>query len=210
MKYMQDGGFQYNPLMRLTLGLTLALLVAFWVTNVALYFGRMDLRPSSVVAYYNGSEADYRPPRSAASMLETTHMHLPMMGMVLLFLTHLALFVPASKGSKVAFVVTAFTGAVLEEGAGWLVRFVSPGFAVLKVAGFLALQASLLYLFGVLGVFLVRAARRPAAREEGKREAEEPSGERDYFSAPTASPTPFEPVAVSARRPATTASSGRR
>jgi len=162
MKYMQDGGFQNNPLMRLTLGLTLTLLVAFWATNLALYFARMDLRPSSVVAYYNGSEADYRPPRSAASMLETTHMHLPMMGMVLLFLTHLAIFIPAPRGAKIAFIVTAFTGAALEEGGGWLVRFVSPVFAVVKVVGFLALQASLLYLIGALALFLLRAARRPA------------------------------------------------
>ena len=33
MKYMQEGGFQHNPLMRLTLGLTLVLLVGFWATT---------------------------------------------------------------------------------------------------------------------------------------------------------------------------------
>ena len=101
MKYMQEGGFQNNPLMRLTLGLTLALLVGFWATNIGMYFSRMNLRPSSVVAYYKGSEEDFRPPRSAASMLETTHMHLPMMGMVLLFLTHLVIFVPLPRGARV-------------------------------------------------------------------------------------------------------------
>jgi len=160
VRYMQDGGFQNHPLMRLTVSLTLALLVAFWATNVAMYFSRMDLRPSSVVAYYNGSEADFRPPRSAASMLETTHMHLPMMGMVLLFLTHLAIFVPAPRRMKLAFIVTAFASAGLEESAGWLVRFVSPAFAVLKVAGFLGLQAALLLLIGALALFLLSAARQ--------------------------------------------------
>jgi hypothetical protein len=162
MRYMQDGGFQNHPLMRLTVSLTLALLVAFWATNVAMYFSRMDLRPASVVAYYNGSEADFRPPRSSASMLETTHMHLPMMGMVLLFLTHLAIFVPVPRRMKVAFILTAFFSAGLEEGAGWLVRFVSPAFAVLKVAGFLGLQAALLFLIGALGAFLLSAARQPS------------------------------------------------
>src|SRR6185295_14673251 len=67
MRYMQDGGFQGNGLMRLTLGLTLGLLLAFWVTNFGMYFSRMSLRPSSVAAYYNGSEQDFRPPRSVAS-----------------------------------------------------------------------------------------------------------------------------------------------
>jgi len=35
---MQEGGFQNNPLMRLTLSLTLLLLLGFWATNLAMYF----------------------------------------------------------------------------------------------------------------------------------------------------------------------------
>jgi len=163
VRYMQDGGFQNHPLMRLTVSLTLALLVAFWLTNFAMYFSRMNLRPASVVAYYNGSEEDFRPPRSAGSMLETTHMHLPMMGMVLLFLTHLAIFVPVPRRAKVTFILTAFVSAALEEGGGWLVRFVSPAFAFLKVAGFLGLQAALLCLIVALAAFLISAARQTAS-----------------------------------------------
>lgn len=163
MKYMQEGGFQSHPLMRATIGLTLALLVAFWATNFAMYFSRMGLQPASVVAYYNGSEEDYRPPRSAASMLETTHAHLPMMGIVLLFLTHLAIFAPIPRGAKVGFVTVAFVSAALDEGAGWLVRFVSPAFAPLKVVGFLGLQASIGFLLLVLALFLYGAARQQAA-----------------------------------------------
>ena len=159
---MQEGGFQNNPLMRLTLGLTLAFLLGFWATNLAMYFSRMDLRPASVVAYYNGSEADFRPPRSAASMMETTHMHLPMMGMVLLFLTHLLIFLPLGRAAKVAFIVTAFVSAALEEGAGWLVRFVSPSFATLKVVGFLGLQTAMAWVMVLLALFLWRSARRQA------------------------------------------------
>lgn len=171
MRYMQEGGFQQNPLMRLTLALTLVLLVAFWATNVGMYFSRMDLHSRSVVAYYNGSEEEFRPPRSLGSMLETAHAHLPMMGIVLLFLTHLVIFVPMSRGAKVGFIVTAFASAVLEEGSGWLVRFVSPAFAPLKVAGFLGLQASLAFLIVALALFLVRASlRQNEARANGTRE----------------------------------------
>ena len=164
MKYMEKGGFQNQPLMRLTLALTLGLLLAFWLTNFGVYFSRMGLRPSSVVAYYNGSEADYRSPRSVGSMLETTHMHLPMMGMVLLFLTHLAIFVPLPRGAKVTLIASTFISAVLEEGGGWLVRFVSPAFAPLKVVGFVGLQSAIFFLLAALGVFLVQAAR--AQRQE--------------------------------------------
>src|SRR5262249_39486289 len=156
VRYMQEGGFQNNPLMRLTLGLTLVFLVGFWVTNLAVYFSRMDLTPRSVVAYYNGSEEDFRPPRSVATMAETTHMHLPMMGLVLLLLTHLVIFVPMPRPAKYGFVIVAFAAALAEEGAGWLVRFVSPAFAPLKIVGFLGLQASILFLIGALGLFLFR------------------------------------------------------
>lgn len=156
---MESGGYEKQSLMRLTLGLTLVLLMAFWLTNFAMYFGRMGWRPQSVVDYYNGSEADFRPPRSAASMLETAHTHLPMMGMVLLFLTHLTIFVPAPRPAKVALIVTAFVCALLDEGGGWLVRFVSPAWAPLKVLGFLGLQLSILVLLVALGLFLWRGTR---------------------------------------------------
>lgn len=186
MKYMQNGGFQNNPLMRLTLGLTLALLLGLWVTNFAMYFVRMDLSSSSVVSYYNGSEEDFTPPRSAASMLETTHMHLPMMGMVLLFLTHLLIFVPFDRSLKVGLILTAFVGAALQEGGGWLVRFVHPGLAPAKIIGFLLLQATLGVVLVVLGVFLVRAAllgrRQTAAPEEGS----EPVSSASRITTPSA------------------------
>lgn len=164
---MQEGGFQRNPLMRLTLGLTLVLLALFWVANFAMYFSRMGLAPRTVVAYYNGSEEEFRPPRSAASMLETTHMHLPAMGIVMLVLTHLAIFVPAPRGAKLGLIFGAFVSVLLEEGAGWLVRFAHPAFAPLKVVGFLGLQACLALLIAAIGAFLYRA---PAARASSEAE----------------------------------------
>ena len=186
MKYMQNGGFQNNPLMRLTLGLTLALLLGLWVTNFAMYFVRMDLSSSSVVAYYNGSEEDFRPPRSAASMLETTHMHLPMMGMVLLFLTHLLIFVPLERGVKVGLILTAFAGAGLQEAGGWLVRFVHPGLAPTKIAGFILLQTTLGIVLLLLSVVLVRAA----LQSQKKRDTPALEPEADQLSGDTRIATP--------------------
>jgi uncharacterized membrane protein YhdT len=159
MKYMQNGGFQSHPLMRLTLGLTLLFLLGFLLTNFLLYFERMDLSYDSVVAYYNGSEEDFRPPRSYQSMMEVSHMHLPMMAMVILFLTHLVIFAPFSKGGKIAFILTAFGSALLSEASGWLIRFVHPHFALMKIVSFLSLQASILFLLSALAIFLFRAGR---------------------------------------------------
>ncbi len=161
MKYLQDGSHQQNPLMRLSLGMTLVLLLAFWVTNLAMYFSRMDLTSSSVAAYYNGSEVDFRPPRSLGVMLETAHMHLPMMALLLLVLTHLLIFVPLPRPAKTGFMVAAFVAAVAEEGGGFLVRFVSPALAPVKVVGFLGLQGVLAFLLAALGLHLVRVGKRP-------------------------------------------------
>jgi hypothetical protein len=162
MKYLQDGSHAHQPLMRLSLALTLLLLLGFWATNFAMYFSRMGLDAPSVVAYYNGSEADFRPARSAASMLETTHMHLPMMGLVLLLLTHLLIFVPLRASWKRAFIVGVFLFAILSEGGGWLVRFVSPSLAPVKIAGFLGLQTGLAFLLAALALSLARPRRRAA------------------------------------------------
>ncbi len=164
MKYMVSGSFQSHPLMRLTLGLTLVFLIGFVVTNFTLYFSKMTLDPASVVLYYNGSEETFHPARSFQSMLEVTHGHLPMMAMVLLVLTHLVIFVPVEKWIKVSFICTAFGSALLNEGAGWLVRFVDPSYAILKVTGFMLLQSSLIILLIALGIFLLRTPRPPMPR----------------------------------------------
>jgi hypothetical protein len=157
VKYLQSGGFQNQPLMRLTLGLALLLLAGFWVTNLGLWFVHMTLDPASVAAYYRGIEAEFLPPRSPQSMLEVTHMHLPMFALVLLLLTHLLIFAPMRFGAKVAFIVAAFGSALLSEAAGWMTRFWHPGFATLKVAMFVLFQGMLLYLILGLGWFLANA-----------------------------------------------------
>ena len=166
MKYMQNGGYQSQALMRLTIGLTLVFLTLFTGTSFALYFSKMSLDPASVVTYYLGSEEEFIPARSAASMLEVSHGHLAMMALVLLMLTHLLLFAPFSRRVKVAFVSAAFASGLLSEASGWLVRFVDPAFAPLKVAGFLGLQANLMFLLSSLALFLWRArsAGSPGAK----------------------------------------------
>jgi hypothetical protein len=107
------------------------------------------------VEYYLGSEERFLSPRSYQGLLEVSHFHLFAMGMLLLVLTHLMLFVPLADRTKLWLIILPFVAAGVDEGAGWLVRFVSPGFAFLKVAGFLALQGSLaaLILLSLWAVF---------------------------------------------------------
>ena len=158
MKYMETGGFQNKPLMRLTLAWTLVFAAGLWATNAAMYFQRMSLFPSSVEAYYLGSAEEYSQPRSAASLLEVSHAHLATMGVMILLLTHLAIFAPWDDRTKKWIIGLGFGSSFVGEASGWLVRFVSPGFAVLKVACFVAFQSILGLLIAVLAIFLYRSA----------------------------------------------------
>jgi hypothetical protein len=173
MKYLQSGGFQNQPLMRLTLGLALVLLAGFWATNLALYFMKMNLDPASVVAYYRGNPDEFQPARSAASMLEVSHMHLPMFALVLLLLTHLLIFAPMRFAAKVAFIVVAFGSALLSEAAGWMTRFWHPGFAGLKVVMFVTFQAALAYLILGLARFLITAESEWQSKRHQRRHPQE-------------------------------------
>ena len=143
MRFVVTGEWSRNRLLQTIVVLYALYVSALWVTNALLYFSKMGLTAASVVEYYLGSEERYLSPRSYQGLLEVSHFHLFAMGMLLLVLTHLALFVPVSSRAKVGLVVVPFGAALLDEGAGWLVRFVAPGFAYLKIAGFLLLQGSL-------------------------------------------------------------------
>jgi hypothetical protein len=166
--------------MRLTLGFALLLLIGFWATNVALYFQHMTLDPASVVTYFRGNEAEFVPARSAAGMLEVTHMHLPMFALVLLLLTHLLIFAPMRYALKVSFVIVAFGSALLSESAGWMTRFWHPGFAWLKVSMFVVFQATLGSLIVGLSAFLIAAERfrRSKHAERVKVQAARGGGQR--------------------------------
>jgi hypothetical protein len=168
MKYMENGGFQNNPLTRLTLWGTFVFLAGLWASNFGMYFSRMGLSPSSVVTYYRGSEETFQEARTFGSMVESSHGHFAMMAMVLLVLTHLYVFVPGPRRLKTFFVGGTFGATFLSEASGWLVRFVHPGFALLKPVAFLASQAFLALMLGLLAAFLLRAGkRRPTTAASG-------------------------------------------
>ena len=108
MKYLQTGAYRLSGIMRLTLGCTLVFLLFMWATSALLYFQRMSLAPASVVAYYRGSEQEFAAPRTYGSLLEQSHAHFAMMSMVLLLLTHLAIFIPWPVRLRVTLVIATF------------------------------------------------------------------------------------------------------
>jgi len=151
---MLMGNYRAPVFIRITLFCSLIFLALFWVTGFLMYFRNMGLNPESVVQHYLGSEEQFSMPRTYGAMLEVSHAHFAMMSVVLLLITHLALFFPWSLRLRVGLVLGCFGGALLGESAGWLIRFVDPIFAWLKIFGFLSLQISLGVLLGGLAWYL--------------------------------------------------------
>lgn len=148
MRFVVTGEWSRNRLLQTIVVLYSLYVAGLWLTNALLYFHKMGLTAASVIAYYRGNEEQFLSPRSYQGLLEVSHFHLFAMGMLLLVLTHLVLFVPLKNNTKAWLIALPFFAAILDEGSGWLVRFVHPLFAYGKIAGFLLLQGSLAALVG--------------------------------------------------------------
>jgi len=142
MRFVVTGEWSRNRLLQTIIVLFVIYIAILWLTNVLLY-SHIGFTYKSVTEYYLGSEESFRQPRTYQGMLEISHFHFFAMGILLLTLTHLVLFVPLPPERKPWFIVVPFVSALVDEGSGWLVRFVHPSFAYLKIAGFLTLEISL-------------------------------------------------------------------
>jgi len=158
MRFTVTGEWNKNAMLRMVLMFFLVYVLFFWVTNWAVWLTKMDLTPDSVAAYYRGDpEAEFgQPPRPVSSLAEQSHFHLFAMGILVMTLTHLLLFLPTALRVKATLIGITFGSALLVEACSWLIRFVSPGFAWLKIASFLVLQVAL---FGLVVALMVGVAR---------------------------------------------------
>ena len=149
MRFTVTGEWDHNRLLQVVVVLYSAFVILLWFTNWMLYFDSMDFTTASVVDHYLGNEEEFRAPRTYRGMVELAHFHLFAMGMLMMVLTHLALFIPVKPTWKIALIVVPFFSAFASEGAGWLVRYGGAGFAWTKIAGVLLLQGSLAVLVAI-------------------------------------------------------------
>jgi len=181
MRFVVTGEWTRNRLLMAIVWLFLLYTTLLWITNGMLYFKNMTLDPQSVVTYYLGDEASYRQGRSYGGLLEVAHAHLFAMGVLLLTLTHLLLFVPMDMDRKAILIVITFFAGLVNEAAGWMVRFVHPAFAYAKVGGFLVLESSILLLMVLTARAMLTTA--PSAYTQGQKSnsrpdaIEEPAGD---------------------------------
>ncbi len=157
MRYFVTGEQQRKSLLNALVLMFLGYIALLWLSNALMYFHHMDLKPSSVIVYYLGSEENFTQPRSYQGMLEVSHFHLFSMGMLIVTLTHLMLMTDFSVRLKIWLSALTYLSALADEAGGWLVRFVNPLFAYFKIAAFLLLEFSLAALLIVVIGALIRA-----------------------------------------------------
>ena len=145
-----------NSLLRAILFWSLIFSLAFWVTNW-LFYTRITFTYTGMVTHYRGAEASFRPPKSFFALVEETHTHALAMMIFLMTWTHLLLFTPLAKTWKRLLIHGLFTTAGLDMISGWLIRYLSPLLAWIKMASFLGFQILLL---AAMVVFAWHLSRR--------------------------------------------------
>ncbi len=110
------------------------------VTLAAFEFGHVGPRPSQVASYYRGGErnGEMTFAKTSRQLVETTHFHAFIMGIVYLVLAHLFIATRLPLGVQRLFILLAFAGLAGDLVAPWLITYVSGGFAYLEVGSWLA------------------------------------------------------------------------
>ncbi|HSE83622.1 MAG TPA: hypothetical protein VLB01_03650 [Thermodesulfobacteriota bacterium] len=153
MRFFITGDIRRNTLLKLVIVLTLLFFLFLWVTNLLLYL-EIGFNYDSVVEYYRGNEETFRPPKSYLGLLQESHFHFFSMAIILVTLNHLILFARIGNLWKLVLILASFVSAFGDIAGGWLILYVSPLFAYLKVASVIVLQASLAFLLAIVTWFL--------------------------------------------------------
>jgi hypothetical protein len=100
---------------------------------------QIGVRLSEVAAYYRGGETGTTMtfPKTFVQLLEVTHFHAFIMGVVFLVLGHLLLATGLSRRWKGGLLLSALLGSMGDLAGGWLIRYVSAGCALLQLLGWL-------------------------------------------------------------------------
>jgi hypothetical protein len=118
----------------------LLLVLVGMATMAAFQLHHIGPTPSRIAAYYRGGEvaAQMTFAKTFRELVEVTHFHSFIMGVVYLVLAHLFIATPVRPIVKQGLIVLAFAGLAGDLIAPWLIRYVAASFAYLQVASWLA------------------------------------------------------------------------
>ena len=114
----------------------LVLAVIGFLTTAVFQLKQVGPTPERVAIYYRGGTREMTMvfAKTFRELVEVTHFHAFVMGLIYLVTAHLFLATTASDWVKRAGVIAAFAGLAGDLAGAWLIRYVSPLFAYTHVA----------------------------------------------------------------------------
>ena len=155
MRFFISCELKRNDFLKIIIIFTTIFFFFLWLTNILLYM-QIGFNFEGIVGYYLGNEETFRPPKSYIGLLEEAHFHFFSMAILLVTLTHLILFTSIGSGWKLTLILASFISSFLEIISSWLIRYISPLFAYLKLGSFIVMQVSLLLLITIIIIYLFR------------------------------------------------------
>lgn len=97
----------------------------------------------AIIRHYRGDpSSEIAFPKEFMELLETTHFHAYIEGIVLLVLAHLFVATLWSRRVKIGIVIVAFVSTFVDLAAPWLIRYVSGYFAYAQILAWIAMTAT--------------------------------------------------------------------
>ncbi len=158
---MMTAGPGSTPGAKTILGFFYLYFLLHWATGLLMFRHKLGFSLSGVVRYYLGDPERFMNPRSFSGLLEVTHFHLFAMGLFFVIFTHLLLFTSYPGRIKQLLIWLLAATIIGDLAAGWLIRYLSPAFAWLKLTAFWGFQLTSLALFGGLVRNLKSGRARP-------------------------------------------------
>jgi hypothetical protein len=139
--------------LRLVYGGFLALTAIGFASQLAFQVGRIGLSPAAIATYYRGSDTGELMvfPKNFGQLLEVTHAHAFVMGIVFLILAHLFASTSVPQRLKAIVLAVAFAGTAGDLVFPWLVRYGAAWCAWLLLAAWTAQGLGNVVLLGISG-----------------------------------------------------------
>ncbi|MDP6114138.1 MAG: hypothetical protein QGG53_19935 [Planctomycetota bacterium] len=161
MRQFASPGFKFRAMpagMKIVYTIFLGWIFVGYGTNFALQYAASKFTCKGFVEYYRGNidaeddgnlseDFTIREPKQAYELLLLTHNHLFIMPVVYLILVHMFFFSEIfGTRMKVAATLIPSAGITLDVACPWLIRFVAPGFAALKLFSVFLMVLTVLFL----------------------------------------------------------------
>lgn len=109
------------------------------LTNLGFQVARIGLTLERIAIYYRGGELKEAMafPKTFGQLLELTHFHTFTMAIIFLVLAHLLIATSIKPATKYTLIALAFASPLADLAGPWLIRYLSPEFALLQLLSWL-------------------------------------------------------------------------